>query len=754
MRTRAGSSSEELVTSSSDVVDGRRYRQRMWVAVAVLVAVGGSLGALVAARSVARNDAAKSRQALEASSGEVASTLQLAIQREEDLAVNASAFVLDHPDNPTVHFAEWMRNTRAFERYPELQSLGEVVIVPAAELPAFAARAALNPQQFSQAGGTFEVSPPGKRPYYCLSVLGLGRSALTTPAVGFDACADPALAQAITTARDTGLSAYQPAKIGFGITWLGTEVPIYRGGVTPATVKARRAAFVGVFGMLLNPTLVLDRALQGHPDTAVAFRFHDKYSDVVFRGGNAPEGAQSVVIDLKNGWKVNTFGAVASAGVLGNESALALLVSGVVLSALLGMLVFVLATGRARALRLVGERTGELHHQAMHDALTGLPNRALITDRTEQLLARNRRQGTVPAALFIDLDEFKNVNDSLGHAAGDRLLVAVADRLTRTLRDADTIGRMGGDEFVVLIDGADLSVAPELVAERLLNVMRQPFELDGAAMPIIINTSIGIAIGDRETSGELLRDADVALYESKAAGKNRYEIFNPEMQTEIMHRIELEFDLRSALEGDQFRLVYQPIYNLADLSLVGVEALLRWDHPTLGEVAPDELIPILEQTGGIREVGQWVLSRACEQMAEWHDRDDTLSVSVNVSGRQLDNNDIVDHIREALENSGLPATSLIIEVTETALMRNATCDRAAAPRDQGARGQGRRRRLRHRLLLTRLPPAVPGRLPQDRPHVHQCDHDLTRVEGAGRHPRPARQRPRPRNARRRSRVAR
>jgi diguanylate cyclase (GGDEF)-like protein len=293
----------------------------------------------------------------------------------------------------------------------------------------------------------------------------------------------------------------------------------------------------------------------------------------------------------------------------------------------------------------------------------------------------------VPSALFIDLDEFKNVNDSLGHAAGDRLLVAVAARLKSTLRDADTIGRMGGDEFVVLIDGADLSVAPELVAERLLNVMRQPFELDGAAMPIVINTSIGIAIGNRDTSGELLRDADVALYESKAAGKNRYEIFNPEMQTEIMHRIELEFDLRSALEGDQFRLVYQPIYNLDDLTLVGVEALLRWDHPSLGLVQPDELIPILEQTGQIREVGRWALSHACEQMAIWHRRGDTLDVSVNVSGRQLDSDDIVDHIRDALESSGLAATSLIIEVTETALTRNAnaTARRLQAIKNLGVR---------------------------------------------------------------------
>ena len=264
---------------------------------------------------------------------------------------------------------------------------------------------------------------------------------------------------------------------------------------------------------------------------------------------------------------------------------------------------------------------------------------------------------------------------------------SVAARLESALRDADTIGRMGGDEFVVLIDGASLEAAPELVAERLLNVMRQPFDLDGATMPLVVNASVGIAMGDRTNPGDLLRDADVALYEAKAAGKNRYEIFHPEMQTEISRRTELEFALRSALEDDQFRLVYQPIYNLDDLTLVGVEALLRWQHPTEGLMQPDDFIPILEQTGQIREVGHWVLVEACKQMAAWHAKGDTLDISVNVSGRQLDSDDIVNHVRDALDLSGLDPTSLIIEVTETALMRNAkaTAIRLAAIKSLGVK---------------------------------------------------------------------
>jgi EAL domain-containing protein (putative c-di-GMP-specific phosphodiesterase class I) len=200
--------------------------------------------------------------------------------------------------------------------------------------------------------------------------------------------------------------------------------------------------------------------------------------------------------------------------------------------------------------------------------------------------------------------------------------------------------------------------------------MRQPFMLDGASMPLTVNTSVGIAVGDRANTGDLLRDADVALYQAKAAGKNRYELFHAEMQSEILRRVELEFDLRSAMDDEQFRLVYQPIYNLEDLTIVGVEALLRWHHPTRGIIQPDDFISILEQTGQIQEVGRWVLLHACEQMAAWHESGNTLDISVNVSGRQLDHDGIVDDIRQALDLTGLDPGALIIEVTESTLMRN------------------------------------------------------------------------------------
>ena len=233
-------------------------------------------------------------------------------------------------------------------------------------------------------------------------------------------------------------------------------MPFYRGGVTPSTVEARRAAFAGWVGLGFDPKVVLDQALRDRPGTAVTLRFHDGSSDAVFTSGESVEGAASVGHELGNGWTVETFAAVADPGILADRDSLLVLLGGLVISLVLTALVLVLGTGRALALRLVGQRTDELRHQALHDSLTKLPNRALIMDRIEQLLARNRRHGTIGAALYIDLDDFKNVNDTLGHEAGDHLLVAVAARLTSAMRDADTIGRMGGDEFVVLIDGAQL----------------------------------------------------------------------------------------------------------------------------------------------------------------------------------------------------------------------------------------------------------------------------------------------------------
>jgi diguanylate cyclase (GGDEF)-like protein len=312
----------------------------------------------------------------------------------------------------------------------------------------------------------------------------------------------------------------------------------------------------------------------------------------------------------------------------------------------------------------------QVRHQALHDALTGLPNRALILDRAEHLLQRVTRDNGEAAALFIDLDNFKTINDTLGHSAGDELLQAVASRIAGVLRGSDTVGRLGGDEFVVLVGDVSVSAGPELVAQRVLDVLRPPFYLtDHDTTPITVSASIGIATG-RSSANDLLRDADIALYRAKAEGKGCYALFEPAMQSAVLNRLELEMDLRAGLT-DQLFIVYQPVFNLATLAVSGVEALLRWRHPVRGVIGPDEFIPMLEETGLILGVGRWVLHHACAQAATWQRQGRRLSVSVNVSMRQLETEALLDDVADALAATGLPPADLVIEVTETVLMRDA-----------------------------------------------------------------------------------
>jgi diguanylate cyclase (GGDEF)-like protein len=328
-------------------------------------------------------------------------------------------------------------------------------------------------------------------------------------------------------------------------------------------------------------------------------------------------------------------------------------------------------TERQRTDEELTRREEELAFLATHDALTGLPNRTLILDRVEQMLARSRRSQTPAAALFVDIDNFKDINDTLGHSVGDELLKAVAARLDGVIRDADALGRLGGDEFVVISEELSLTAAPELVAERLLDALKHPFKIgpDGQTR-VGVTASIGIAIGEQISAEELLSNADIAMYRAKWDGKNRYSVFEIGMQETVQNRMELEMDLREALEKDEFFLAYQPTIDLSDMSPTGVEALIRWQHPERGVIQPEGFIPLLEESGLITEIGRWVLGQACSQGAEWRAAGYPITMAVNVSGRQLDSDQITVDIEEALSSSGLDPEALTIEVTETTLMRN------------------------------------------------------------------------------------
>jgi len=326
---------------------------------------------------------------------------------------------------------------------------------------------------------------------------------------------------------------------------------------------------------------------------------------------------------------------------------------------------------RRRADEQLERREEELAFLATHDPLTGLPNRTLILDRVQQMLARSTRNQTPVAALFIDIDNFKGINDSLGHGIGDELLRAVAARLEGVVRHADALGRLGGDEFVVIAEELSLAAGPELVAERLLEALKHPFHLgEDEQTRLTVTASIGVAAGQRASAEELLRDADIAMYRAKWDGKNRYAVFETGMQDMAQQRMELEIDLREALEQEQFFLAYQPTLDLSDMTPTGVEALIRWRHPKRGIVQPDAFIPLLEETGLITQVGAWVLKEACRQGAAWHADGFRIAMAVNVSGRQLDSDQLVLDIESALHESGLEPSALTLEITETTLMRN------------------------------------------------------------------------------------
>jgi diguanylate cyclase (GGDEF)-like protein/PAS domain S-box-containing protein len=304
----------------------------------------------------------------------------------------------------------------------------------------------------------------------------------------------------------------------------------------------------------------------------------------------------------------------------------------------------------------------ELSWQANHDALTGLPNRELFMERLSGSLSSEGRV----AVLLVDLDDFKVVNDSLGHAAGDRLLSGVAERLCRVLRPGDVIARFGGDEFTVLLPGITDEAYALGVARRLAEALRDPLVLDGERRYVTASVGMSFSASGEHDPHALLRDADAAMYRAKDMGKSRCEVFDDSMRERAMERLELESGLRHALEDGELRLVYQPLVTLDDGRISGVEALLRWDHPIFGMVAPLRFIGLAERNGLIIPIGAWVLGEACRQLAAWGD--DALSVSVNVSARQLGSTDLVDVVRAALEDSGIDPRRLCLEITETAMM--------------------------------------------------------------------------------------
>jgi diguanylate cyclase (GGDEF)-like protein len=319
----------------------------------------------------------------------------------------------------------------------------------------------------------------------------------------------------------------------------------------------------------------------------------------------------------------------------------------------------------------LGEQTEALGYQAVHDPLTQLPNRMLFVDRLHQALARAARHHTGIAVLFLDLDRFKAINDSLGHAAGDQVLTTVAVRIRDYLRPEDTVARLGGDEFTILLEDITQVWDATQVAERVSEAVQAPVLIQGHEL--VITTSIGIALSTtgQDRPDDLLRNADVAMYRAKAQGPARYTVFDATMSAQAIERLQLETELRQAVERQALEVYYQPTVDCTTGRIVGFEALVRWPHPQRGLLKPATFIPVAEETGLIRELGRWVLAEACRQARAWQAQypEQPLTMSVNLSVKQFQQPGLAQEVAQVLRETGLPARSLVLEITESAAMQ-------------------------------------------------------------------------------------
>lgn len=313
-----------------------------------------------------------------------------------------------------------------------------------------------------------------------------------------------------------------------------------------------------------------------------------------------------------------------------------------------------------------------LHHLSQHDLLTGLPNRLLFNDRLEQALPRARRSGTMLAVVLVDMDRFKNINETLGFDCGDHMLQAVGGRLLASTRDGDTVARLGDDEFAIILEDVQQIEDIPRIIEKILGSLSQAYYIDDHEL--FVTSSIGVSIypGDGLQPELLIQNADVAIHHAKESGSNNYRFYETKMNEQSLYRLNLESSLRKALEREEFFLLYQPQIDLVTHKITGFEALLRWAHPELGIVSPVEFIPLLEDSGMIEQVGKWVLRRACQTCVEWHQQGfGDISMAVNLSPVQFDDEHIATVIKSILDETGLPANHLELELTESTIMRNA-----------------------------------------------------------------------------------
>jgi diguanylate cyclase (GGDEF)-like protein len=655
----------------------RPWRAASWVLLLAGLVLSALTGLFVRSQVVQRSELYVDELARS-----VTASVDAALQRDLDLVSSARTYVaLQLPGGGSPSLQAWFDATAADGQYPEVRGLGYIERVPAGELGELARAVGVEVAPGQDPAAALRIFPPGVRDVYCLARVGMVavENPYASSGAMVDFCGGPLeapagrvdIGPALEAAASTDGPSFHAVKIGEApILMVFLPVSLAGGSPVPADLGGTDGWMAGL--------LRLDTALAGVMPQSTDVHLHLSRAvpgaepmPVVELGEPGLDGdgsvARTATFDLSGGWLVDLhiqppatdaeatrLGAFAAGGAL-------------VITLLVFALVRVLARSREKAWALVRSKTAELSYQALHDPLTGLPNRALVMDRADHVLARARREGLDPAALFIDLDGFKAVNDTFGHATGDRLLTVVAERLRDAVRDAETVGRLGGDEFVVLLEqdgGADAVTA---VAERILAVFTEPVRLPELDEEVVVGATIGVAVGLRDGPAELLRDADVALYEAKATGKGRYLVFRPEMQRAVEERLRADLELRRALDHDQLRLAYVPVLDLASGETTGAAAVVDWTRGPFSHTDPLKAQELADESTLAAPLGRWVLRKACRDVAAWRAAGSSAVVRVRVSVRQARGEGFVQEVTEALADAGVDPSALALELGEAVL---------------------------------------------------------------------------------------
>ncbi len=673
------------MASEGDIRRRRRGGQSVpWGArIAWVVLLVGLLGSGVAARYRGENVHRAERAAFRSTAADVSAAVADGLKRDVDLISTLRTIATLRPGITTSELQRWHDEISRYDAHGDQFGTAVINVVPARDLAAFSDRFEADPVNHALTRGAFRIVPAGRRQRYCLISAWL--SPLTPTGMelpfplGLDFCAASSAnttADSVWTAlqRDVETRTVNPLLglpgVPAGASLILTSA-VYRRGAPTDTPAQRQAAIQGWIGTGFELRDLLPDAIgTSYPSLIVDVHARDTNglsSRVASTGSGRRELTYTRAVSASSQWAVVVRGnrLQGSAGAVG---ALTVFFIGAVISLLAFLLVRRIGHARDHAVKLLQERDGELLRRAVHDDVTGLHTRALALENANARLERARRRGSPMAMLLIDLDNFKRINATYTSRVGDELLRAVAQRLTATAPETDFIARSGGDEFTVLTSRSESGAAPQLVAERLLAVLRAPFDFPGHMRePIAITASIGIAFGEKGSVQDLQRGAAAALAEAKAAGKDRVVAYDSSVHEAVDDRLALEHELPEALRARQFVLHYEPVVDLRSGQVRAMETHLRWDHPTRGVLDARTFMTLAEDGGLAAELNRWILEEACRQGAAWERDGHGLIMSVNVSARQLERRGFIDDLERALTVSGITPALVAIDIPERAV---------------------------------------------------------------------------------------